>query len=159
MSVSRGRIRRIPHDAPSKAPPADHGPWTLAVARLGADRPSGTWRVTSPNASRRSINPVHSRSSACPLRSPGLPARPGAAAVSARLRPSRFVAQPIAYPDTPSGIVADLIAKRTLGAYRSSIARAIRSWRSEEHTSELQSLMRISYAVFCLKKKINTQQY
>src|SRR3546814_5298284 len=29
--------------------------------------------------------------------------------------------------------------------------------RSEEHTSELQSLMRISYAVFCLKKKINNQ--
>src|SRR3546814_8694147 len=29
--------------------------------------------------------------------------------------------------------------------------------RSEEHTSELQSLMRISYAVFCLKKNINTQ--
>src|SRR3546814_7877216 len=28
-------------------------------------------------------------------------------------------------------------------------------FRSEEHTSELQSLMRISYAVFCLKKKIN----
>src|SRR3546814_3133885 len=28
--------------------------------------------------------------------------------------------------------------------------------RSEEHTSELQSLMRISYAVFCLNKKINT---
>src|SRR3546814_5608370 len=30
--------------------------------------------------------------------------------------------------------------------------------RSEEHTSELQSLMRISYAVFCLKKKIKIQQ-
>src|SRR3546814_2296938 len=30
--------------------------------------------------------------------------------------------------------------------------------RSEEHTSELQSLMRISYAVFCLKKKKPTQQ-
>src|SRR3546814_7372746 len=29
-------------------------------------------------------------------------------------------------------------------------------WRSEEHTSELQSLMRISYAVFCLKKKTHT---
>src|SRR3546814_9168664 len=29
--------------------------------------------------------------------------------------------------------------------------------RSEEHTSELQSLMRISYAVFCLKKKKQTQ--
>src|SRR3546814_8908979 len=30
--------------------------------------------------------------------------------------------------------------------------------RSEEHTSELQSLMRISYAVFCLKKKTNINQ-
>src|SRR3546814_5276655 len=30
--------------------------------------------------------------------------------------------------------------------------------RSEEHTSELQSLMRISYAVFCLKKKKQNQQ-
>src|SRR3546814_5899361 len=30
--------------------------------------------------------------------------------------------------------------------------------RSEEHTSELQSLMRISYAVFCLKKKKNNKQ-
>src|SRR3546814_6997452 len=30
-------------------------------------------------------------------------------------------------------------------------------FRSEEHTSELQSLMRISYAVFCLKKKKNTK--
>src|SRR3546814_3071774 len=31
--------------------------------------------------------------------------------------------------------------------------------RSEEHTSELQSLMRISYAVFCLKKKTNQDIY
>src|SRR3546814_2204065 len=31
--------------------------------------------------------------------------------------------------------------------------------RSEEHTSELQSLMRISYAVFCLKKKKNNKLY
>src|SRR3546814_2189711 len=37
-------------------------------------------------------------------------------------------------------------------------AFAFRSTRSEEHTSELQSLMRISYAVFCLKKKKHTQQ-
>src|SRR3546814_4626437 len=34
--------------------------------------------------------------------------------------------------------------------------RAPESERSEEHTSELQSLMRISYAVFCLKKQIST---
>src|SRR3546814_3630793 len=33
-----------------------------------------------------------------------------------------------------------------------------RSRRSEEHTSELQSLMRISYAVFCLKKKKQVEQ-
>src|SRR3546814_4761797 len=31
--------------------------------------------------------------------------------------------------------------------------------RSEEHTSELQSLMRISYAVFCLKKKTNNKEH
>src|SRR3546814_3100351 len=31
--------------------------------------------------------------------------------------------------------------------------------RSEEHTSELQSLMRISYAVFCLKKKTNNMRH
>src|SRR3546814_6293864 len=34
----------------------------------------------------------------------------------------------------------------------------ITGYRSEEHTSELQSLMRISYAVFCLKKKKHTCQ-
>src|SRR3546814_5975528 len=38
-------------------------------------------------------------------------------------------------------------------------ALAVRgAWRSEEHTSELQSLMRISYAVFCLKKKKKTNR-
>src|SRR3546814_8738128 len=37
-----------------------------------------------------------------------------------------------------------------------SLAAARRTQRSEEHTSELQSLMRISYAVFCLKKKNKT---
>src|SRR3546814_4162137 len=38
-------------------------------------------------------------------------------------------------------------------AVRGEAANPLASWRSEEHTSELQSLMRISYAVFCLKKK------
>src|SRR3546814_2601085 len=43
------------------------------------------------------------------------------------------------------------------GAHSNLCVNQIRRWatRSEEHTSELQSLMRISYAVFCLKK--NTQ--
>src|SRR3546814_7531129 len=35
---------------------------------------------------------------------------------------------------------------------------AVECYRSEEHTSELQSLMRISYAVFCLKKKTKYKQ-
>src|SRR3546814_8756076 len=43
------------------------------------------------------------------------------------------------------------------GQSRSSLPAAVRrTGRSEEHTSELQSLMRISYAVFCLKKTKNT---
>src|SRR3546814_3225594 len=37
--------------------------------------------------------------------------------------------------------------------HRGRMAQPFESERSEEHTSELQSLMRISYAVFCLKKK------
>src|SRR3546814_4091457 len=39
--------------------------------------------------------------------------------------------------------------------FRSLWITRINAARSEEHTSELQSLMRISYAVFCLKKKTN----
>src|SRR3546814_10217463 len=41
---------------------------------------------------------------------------------------------------------------RILGS-KSNLLQALVAGRSEEHTSELQSLMRISYAVFCLKKK------
>src|SRR3546814_4569835 len=56
-----------------------------------------------------------------------------------------------------------MLRKRTFGAIPECAGRPSGSlWnhlpldnRSEEHTSELQSLMRISYAVFCLKKKNN----
>src|SRR3546814_3457682 len=44
------------------------------------------------------------------------------------------------------------------GADRSFRADILPLARSEEHTSELQSLMRISYAVFCLKKKTHTKK-
>src|SRR3546814_1077694 len=48
----------------------------------------------------------------------------------------------------------------TLGEFMERQAMAIlQSSRSEEHTSELQSLMRISYAVFCLKKKNKEEKY
>src|SRR6056297_3807281 len=42
---------------------------------------------------------------------------------------------------------------RVSGRYGATTTRAARGARSEEHTSELQSLRRSSYAVFCLKKK------
>src|SRR3546814_7090351 len=53
---------------------------------------------------------------------------------------------------------ADAEAIRNARAYlyvtaRHIVGEQVRRSRSEEHTSELQSLMRISYAVFCLKKK------
>src|SRR3546814_6195463 len=48
-------------------------------------------------------------------------------------------------------LVDDIGAFDHLAEYRVAPAAG----RSEEHTSELQSLMRISYAVFCLKKKTN----
>src|SRR3546814_4530907 len=57
--------------------------------------------------------------------------------------PQRFVdPRPICYVLEDYGLSNALI-----------LDRACRENRSEEHTSELQSLMRISYAVFCLKKK------
>src|SRR3546814_7640073 len=51
---------------------------------------------------------------------------------------------------TPS---APYLTNDEAGAYLRLSPRTLEKMRSEEHTSELQSLMRISYAVFCLKKK------
>src|SRR3546814_5175182 len=48
--------------------------------------------------------------------------------------------------------------ERNAGAGEQCKRNRDRCFRSEEHTSELQSLMRISYAVFCLKKTNNTTQ-
>src|SRR3546814_4087458 len=54
----------------------------------------------------------------------------------------------------PDEVDAGLIAVRS----GHQLDSAERHGRSEEHTSELQSLMRTSYAVFCLKKKNNTEE-
>src|SRR3546814_4512183 len=64
-------------------------------------------------------------------------------------------------PGSPSRIAESAAAKSSIGGsqYKANGSRIMstlhgrRRVRSEEHTSELQSLMRISYAVFCLKKK------
>src|SRR3546814_6335704 len=66
------------------------------------------------------------------------------------LDPALLLLERHGVPEALSG-EQDVRAARLLGhrEFRPHVARA----RSEEHTSELQSLMRISYAVFCLKKK------
>src|SRR3546814_10793896 len=56
-----------------------------------------------------------------------------------------------------SGRHGDPLAVQHLDAVAPGLARPAPRERSEEHTSELQSLMRISYAVFCLKKNKNTK--
>src|SRR3546814_7377272 len=71
------------------------------------------------------------------------PARMQAEELRQRLDALRFAKIPGYFP-TPAELIARMI----------DAAGDVRG-RSEEHTSELQSLMRTSYAVFCLKKKIN----
>src|SRR3546814_6466601 len=84
------------------------------------------------------------------------------------MNPSSTIrARPPTAKSTPTAIVSGTsrysAAARCAAAQRASRqpfptaartrVRSSRTERSEEHTSELQSLMRISYAVFCLKKK------
>src|SRR3546814_9753719 len=58
-----------------------------------------------------------------------------------------------------SGGSFSMLTRRACSIPAAPSRAAVGYWRrSEEHTSELQSLMRISYAVFCLKKKKHTQQ-
>src|SRR3546814_2344794 len=50
-------------------------------------------------------------------------------------------------------LIAEIKSEYTVVIVTHNMQQAARCSRSEEHTSELQSLMRISYAAFCLKKK------
>src|SRR3546814_4541290 len=63
---------------------------------------------------------------------------------------SQFLGEP--------GDLQELLGNLLENAFKWARSRVLLTVRSEEHTSELQSLMRISYAVFCLKKKNNTKQ-
>src|SRR3546814_1594877 len=76
-------------------------------------------------------------------------ARPRAVAVSSP------VVQPLGLAGTDQRAAVPVF--RSAGTAVSGSPRVSGTGRSEEHTSELQSLMRISYAVFCLKKK-NTKR-
>src|SRR3546814_2848667 len=70
----------------------------------------------------------------------------------------RQMLQPVGQPLLGRGTIGQ---RQNLGR-GNRVARIVQpaqtGQRSEEHTSELQSLMRISYAVFCLKKKTSTHK-
>src|SRR3546814_2186460 len=76
-----------------------------------------------------------------------------AAGLAAGLVAAVFVAAGLAAGLAAAAFVAAGLAAAVLAAGLATLLA-----RSEEHTSELQSLMRISYAVFCLKKKKKTQK-
>src|SRR3546814_8464722 len=76
---------------------------------------------------------------------------------------SNLAAEP-AQAERVKGFMARVRARWDLARFDAEVRQSqARQWvvydalRSEEHTSELQSLMRISYAVFCLKKKTEIQ--
>src|SRR3546814_6640092 len=69
------------------------------------------------------------------------------------IRYRRFDERHVAVEGTPTDCVLLALQKFVQGRPVDLVLSGIN--RSEEHTSELQSLMRISYAVFCLKKKKN----
>src|SRR3546814_19629762 len=73
-------------------------------------------------------------------------------------RPPRSTRTDTLFPYTTLFRSERMLLERAVGVDEGAVGRCseadlLRVARSEEHTSELQSLMRISYAVFCLKKK------
>src|SRR3546814_1316705 len=112
-------------------------------------------------ATRRCAPPTTTACSSC-HRAASTPARPPSASagscrsaldagIHAGGRP--ILAWPLALPRPPAGHrLLHLLYALALGVVGGMV---FSHFRSEEHTSELQSLMRISYAVFCWKKKKN----
>src|SRR3546814_3808212 len=90
--------------------------------------------------------------------------RPGLVVIGRRVRMRRLAASALVVVHAGLGFGRRIVVRRrtrwvlmpsgTVGRVRACCGVAMMV-RSEEHTSELQSLMRISYAVFCLKKKKN----
>src|SRR3546814_1746391 len=84
-------------------------------------------------------------------------------------KPEREVGTPCHWPSLPRSSmtccsslsfgVYTLRRQQASSSLKKSFSLSHGPFRSEEHTSELQSLMRISYAVFCLKKKKTTKRY
>src|SRR3546814_4378731 len=72
-----------------------------------------------------------------------------------RSAPARIISPPRQFA-LLSGL---LLPDGGMAGGKQSFVRLLHGRRSEEHTSELQSLMRISYAVFCLKKKNHNNKH
>src|SRR3546814_8069370 len=86
------------------------------------------------------------------------PAKPKAVAAEHTSRPPR--GKRVVGPGTAAGKPGSFVApppdrELDIAIVQSLELETAPAFRSEEHTSELKSLMRISYAVFCLKKKNN----
>src|SRR3546814_2268846 len=115
-------------DAATKAPPS-------AVWIDAPIQPTATSRMTAAMLTKISLKPVMRRNDSS--------SAPGAARTDAICDRKAIAASGVS-------TFASTAACRSLSLY---IGVVLFVRRSEEHTSELQSLMRISYAVFCLKKK------
>src|SRR3546814_10461027 len=137
----------MPAQAPAADPHADHGIGTPSAPTMQSDpsQPAAPAAPTDPHAG-------HGMGTMPPA-SPAPPPDPHAGhdmgrAAGVAPTPPQAPPPPEAFPGPRHA--ADVLSDPST---RSEARERLRAVRSEEHTSELQSLMRISYAVFCLKKK------
>src|SRR3546814_1387188 len=122
--------------------------------RVDSLRPSRSWQGAGLRVGR--FTPYHQRVRRCWMARTDAPrGRNGRRAFSARFLNFRDRRTPIVLPETsprPSlPMLMPLAGTRVPSIFPT--CGWVRKLRSEEHTSELQSLMRISYAVFCLTQK------
>src|SRR3546814_8088295 len=118
------------------------------------------YEVTNPNRAE-SITGGPADYGSIPKLGPPLPGDLGRPIVSAQNAGETVPVPGMAQPPVDPRIAAAEQARQRALQEREADSRCWRSAgrRSEEHTSELQSLMRISYAVFCLKNKKTSKQY
>src|SRR3546814_2858538 len=107
---------------------------------------------------------ILSRAEVCPRPEPGWRkaplgrGRPEGAGCGGSKRGPKYAKRILGLNQCAAWVQCSQGAPRRGGVWRIEAGPEIREARSEEHTSELQSLMRISYAVFCLKKKKKIKQ-
>src|SRR3546814_5839508 len=148
--------------------------WSSDVCSSDLARGSGSSRDLSPAVERSPASPHEAGDAAyrhvaeALRRPPPVDLPPDFAARVARIAEVRaatsVAGSPRLEPLPQSGafervLTGVLVAVFALCAVATGLVYGARVLRSEEHTSELQSLMRISYAVFCLKKKTHTSQH